>query len=70
MQREVPRFQDSMQLDDVRKAMLEKGARVAAICKEDKYLGLVSLEDLNEALMVATFMKHQEERRLAQAQAS
>jgi Zn-dependent protease/predicted transcriptional regulator len=67
MQRDVPRFQESVQLDEVRKAMQEQGARVAAVCKEDKYLGLVSLEDINEALMVATFIKQQEERRLAEA---
>jgi len=67
MRREVPRFETSMQLDEVRRAMLEQGARVAAVCREDRYLGLVSLDDINEALMVATYMRHQEQRRLAEA---
>jgi Zn-dependent protease len=69
MRREVPQFQASTHLDEVRRAMVEGGIRVAAVYDGEKYLGLISQEDLNEAVLIATFMKEQERRRLAQSQA-
>jgi len=68
MRREVPQFQASMHLDEVRRAMMENGARVAAVYEGEKYLGLISQDDLNEAVLIATFMKEQERRRQAQSQ--
>jgi Zn-dependent protease len=68
MRREVPQFQASTHLDEVRRAMVEGGTRVAAVYEGEKYLGLISQEDINEAVLIATFMKEQERRRLAQSQ--
>ncbi len=68
MRREVPQFQASMHLDEVRRAMMENGAKVAAVYEGEKYLGLISQDDLNEAVLIATFMKEQERRRQAQSQ--
>jgi hypothetical protein len=48
--------------------MVEGGIRVAAVYEGEKYLGLISQEDINEAVLIATFMKEQERRRLAQSQ--
>ena len=69
MRREVPQFQASTHLDEVRRAMVEGGIRVAAVYEGEKYLGLISQDDINEAVLIATFMKEQERRRLAQSQA-
>jgi Zn-dependent protease/predicted transcriptional regulator len=68
MRREVPQFQASMHLDEVRRVMLENGIRVAAVYEGEKYLGLISQEDISEAVLIATFMKEQERRRMAQTQ--
>lgn len=68
MQREVPQFQSSMHLDEVRRAMMENGIKVAAVYEGEKYLGLISQDDLNEAVLIATFMGEQERRRQARSQ--
>jgi CBS domain-containing protein len=70
MDREVPRFQDSAELDTIRNEMAANGKQVGAIFDGEKYLGLVSQEDIREALLVATFVDQREKRRLARAGAA
>lgn len=67
MDRDIPRFQASTGLDCIRNEMMAAGKRVGAIYDGERYLGLVSLEDINEALLVATLAAEQKKRRLAQA---
>ncbi len=57
MNRDIVRVESSGSLDDVRRTMEEKGVRVVAVYEADRYLGLVSQEDLAEALLVATFLQ-------------
>ncbi len=52
-------------LDQLRRTMQEKGVRVAAVHSEDRYLGLVSIEDIGEAILVSAFVKNQATRRAA-----
>jgi CBS domain-containing protein len=65
MKRDVVRVDVSATVHEARKTMLEKATRVAAVFDGEDYLGLVSLEDIGEALLVATFVKRQEEARRA-----
>lgn len=44
-------------LDEVSQIMAEKGQRVAAVYRGEEYLGLVSIEDISEALAVLTFLR-------------
>lgn len=69
MEREVVRVLSAAPLDEVRRSMLEKGARVVAVFEDDRFLGLVSLEDLSEALLVVTFVERQNDLRRAAASA-
>ena len=69
MDRAVIRVQASEPLDAVRKTMLEKGVRIVAVFDGESYLGLVSLEDLSEALLVVTFVERQSALRRAAADA-
>ncbi|KAA0254034.1 MAG: site-2 protease family protein [Acidobacteria bacterium] len=59
MDRDVTRVQASEPLDAVRRLMLEKGVRIVGVFDAERYLGLVSLEDLSEALLVVTFVERQ-----------
>jgi Zn-dependent protease len=65
MNRDPVRVEADMPLDDVRRHLAERGQRVAAVFRGDTYLGLVSAEDIAEALLVISFSKAQEERRKA-----
>jgi Zn-dependent protease/predicted transcriptional regulator len=65
MKRDVPKIDASAPLADARRLLQEKGERVAAVYRGDTYLGLVSLEDLAEALLVVAFRSGQEARRRA-----
>ncbi len=66
MKRDVPRVDADAPLDEVRRSLEEKGERVAAVCRGETYLGLVSRDDIAEALLVVTFRAAQEERRRAE----
>jgi Zn-dependent protease/CBS domain-containing protein len=56
MQRHFDAVPESMTLDVVRTRMAETGRRVVAVMSEDgEYLGLVSAEDIDEALQVIRF---------------
>ena len=65
MNRGVPRLDADAPLNDARRVLQEKGARVAAVYRGETYLGLVSQEDLAEALLVVAFRAGQEGRRRA-----
>jgi CBS domain-containing protein len=60
MKREVLKVEAAKSLDAVREEMGEKGARVAAVYSGASYLGLVSVEDLNEATAVLAFVQQQQ----------
>lgn len=68
MRREVLRVDESQGLDEVRRLMGEKGERIAAVDRGDEFLGLVSMEDIAEALVVSSFVQMRDRRR-AEAEA-
>lgn len=59
MQRNVLRMDASKSLDEVRQALGENNARLAAIYDGGQYLGLVSADDIREALMVSALVQRQ-----------
>jgi Zn-dependent protease len=61
MQRDVLKVDARLSLDEVRHALGEKGARVAAVYDGAAYLGLVSIEDISEAFAVLTFLQRQQD---------
>lgn len=65
MKRDVMKAEAARPLDEVRQEMMEKGERVAAVYRDETYLGLVSMEDIAETLLVVGFRNRQEERRKA-----
>jgi Zn-dependent protease/CBS domain-containing protein len=52
MQREVPRVEADSGVDEVQQRMGSENARLMAVFTGDRYLGLVSREDLSEALSI------------------
>ncbi len=62
MQREVVRVAAGQSLQEVRGVMGEKGARTVAVYDNDRFLGLVSLEDIAEAFTVLSFMQRSQQR--------
>jgi len=66
MQREVLAVDGKQSLDEVRNMMQEKGTRIAAVYEGESFLGLISQEDMAEALVVSAFSKNQETRRRTQ----
>jgi Zn-dependent protease len=67
MKREIERVDAATPLDEVQRTMAEKGIRVVAVTEGDGYLGLVSAEDLAEAIAVATFLERHRALRTAAA---
>ena len=65
MRRDVLKVDESQGLDEVRRMMGEKGERIAAVHRGEEYLGLVSMEDIAEALVVSSFVQMREKRRAA-----
>lgn len=65
MQREIVRVQPDMTLDEVRDEMQAKNARTVAVFDSETYLGLVSLDDISEALAVLSFQQRHEQLRAA-----
>jgi len=68
MKRDVTTVQASQGLDEVRRVMGEKGERIVAVKQGDDFLGLVSTEDIAEALVVSSFVQLRDRRR-AEAEA-
>ncbi len=52
MDRDVPHVDASVSLADVRQTLAERGKRLAAVEAGGRFLGLVSLEDIAEAMLV------------------
>jgi Zn-dependent protease/predicted transcriptional regulator len=65
MKREVLSVQASQGLDEVRRLLGEKGERIAAVMDGETFLGLVSAEDIGEALVVSSFVQLRDRRRAA-----
>ncbi len=63
MKRDVLTVQASLGLDEVRRLMGEKGERIVAVAEGEAFLGLVSAEDIAEALVVSSFVQLRDRRR-------
>jgi Zn-dependent protease len=61
MQREVVRVNAGASLEDVQERMGQSNARLVAVYTGERYLGLVSREDLKEALSVLFFLRRQQQ---------
>ena len=68
MHRDVLHVDAALTLEDVRERMNATGQRLAAVYRGDAFLGLVSREDIAEALLVIGVSKAQEARRRAAAE--
>ncbi|HMO58263.1 MAG TPA: site-2 protease family protein [Roseiflexaceae bacterium] len=66
MNRTIVRVPAAATLEDVRQTMAEQEARVVAVYDGERYLGLVSLEDIAEAYAVISYMQRQAEARRAE----
>jgi Zn-dependent protease len=62
MDRNVLRLDARQSLAEAQELMAEQSRTVAAVFAADRYLGLLNLEDLREALQIAAFLKLHEER--------
>jgi CBS domain-containing protein len=69
MRRDFLSVQADSSLDEVYSLMAERGERIVAVFNGSDYLGLVSLEDINEALAILAFLDKQQQLR-AQAEPS
>jgi Zn-dependent protease/CBS domain-containing protein len=63
MKRQVAEVDHELTLEAVRQILQQKQERLAAIYKEGAFLGLVSLEDIDEAMLVAAHLKMAREAR-------
>lgn len=57
MDREVPRFESGLSLADVHERMAQQEIAVAAVFEGERFLGLVNLDDLREALQIVAFQQ-------------
>jgi Zn-dependent protease/predicted transcriptional regulator len=62
MDRRFLRLDAGQSLAEAQEAMTEQGRAVAAVFAGDRYLGLVNLDDLREALQIAAFLRLHEKR--------
>lgn len=67
MHRDVLHVDAGLTLEEVRERMNASGQRLAAVYRGETFLGLVSREDIAEALLVIGFSKAQEARRAESA---
>ncbi len=67
MVREFLKMEASKSLDETRRAMAERGTRIAAVYDGTNYLGLISMEDIVEAFTVQSFVERQKQVRRMQA---
>jgi Zn-dependent protease/CBS domain-containing protein len=65
MQREFVRVQPDLTLDQVRALMAEKSTRTVAVFEGEEYLGLVSIDDISEALAVLAYQQRNDQLRAA-----
>jgi Zn-dependent protease/predicted transcriptional regulator len=61
MQRDFLRVPHTMTLDDVRNVIGTNNGQVAAVYREQEYLGLISLTDIAEALAVIDYVERQKQ---------
>ena len=69
MRREFLKVDAGKSLDEVRQALSENDASLAAVFDSGNYLGLISREDIAEAFAVQTFVQRQKQARSALASA-
>jgi Zn-dependent protease len=62
MDRNVHRLDADLSLAEAHEQMAEKGVAVAAVFEADRFLGLVNLDDLREALQIAAYLRAGEAR--------
>src|SRR5215210_603686 len=62
MNRQFLRLDARLSLAEAQEALSQAGTTVAAVFDGERYLGLISLEDLREALQIAAFLRMAEER--------
>jgi Zn-dependent protease len=62
MDRNYLRLDSRQSLAEAQEMMAEQNRSVAAVFAGDRYLGLINLDDLREALQIAAFLKLHEER--------
>ena len=62
MDRNYLRLDADQSLADAQEMLTEQGRAVAAVFAGDRYLGLVNLDDLREALQIAAFLRLHDER--------
>lgn len=67
MKREMVSVDADKSLDEARTFLHEQGARVGLVMRNGNYLGLVSLEDIQEAMAVLTFVQYHDKRKNAPA---
>lgn len=68
MNREVMKVDADLNLEEVREQLDRQGVRVAAVYKEQEFLGLISKEDLQEAFSVLLFnQRHLQQKVAAQS---
>lgn len=65
MKRDVLKVDAGLTLEEVREQLAESTQRVAAVFRGETYLGLVSAEDIAEALLVVSFRAAHDARRAA-----
>lgn len=62
MDRHVHRLEANLSLAEAQERMAENGVPVAAVFESDRFLGLVNLDDLREALQIAAYLRAGEAR--------
>jgi Zn-dependent protease len=65
MNRNVQRLDAGLSLAEAQEQMAEAGVAVAAVYDDERFLGLVNLDDLREALQIAAFLRAGEARQHA-----
>jgi Zn-dependent protease/CBS domain-containing protein len=70
MNREILRLEADISLAQARETMAERGAHVAAVFEGERFLGLISQVDINEALRISAFLRLAQERRAGDVSAA
>jgi CBS domain-containing protein len=57
MRRDLPRVEEEESLEQARETLIAAGRRLAVVCRGEQVLGLLSLEDIDEAMLVAAHLR-------------
>jgi Zn-dependent protease/CBS domain-containing protein len=57
MRRDLPKVDENETLEQARERLIEAERRLAVVCRGDQVLGLLSLEDIDEAMIVAAHLR-------------